>query len=98
MLPDLLKKRTQYNQVEPSLRRISQYGHETQTNVTSTFVKYLESMSVITPAMREGEGGRERESGNGLKYDIIIGRKGGEGIPSKYRCRCPAQHPSRTWR
>ena len=70
MLLDLLKKRTQYNQEEPSLRRISQYGHETQTNVTGTFVKYLESMSVITPAMREGEGGRERESGNGLNLEI----------------------------
>ena len=95
MLLDVLKKRTQYNQVEPSLRRISQYGHETQTNVSGTFVKYLES---ITPAMREGEGGRGRESGNGLKYEYnIIGRKGGEGIPFKYRCHCPAQRPSRTW-
>ena len=75
-----------------------QYGHETQTNVSGTFVKYLESMSVITPAVREGEGGRERESGNGLKYVSIIlqaGREGREYIPSKYRCRCPAQRPSR---
>ena len=65
MLLDVPKKRTQYNQVEPSLRRISQYGHETQTNV-----RYLCEVFGVNECdyscnegervrMREGE--RERE-------------------------------------